>query len=54
VLPGNGIENLAPANALNKSRTPLPRQYDESFCRSAPPQFVISRVSSRDYVAVSV
>jgi hypothetical protein len=53
VLPGNGIENLAPANALNKSRTPLPRQYGESFRRS-PPQFVISRLPFPDYVAVSV
>jgi hypothetical protein len=40
---------------LNKSRTPLPRQYDETVRRSArPEEFVISRVSLRDYVPVPV
>jgi hypothetical protein len=52
--PGQRNKNLAPANILNKSRTALPRQYGESFRRGAPPQFVISRMPSRDYVAVSV
>jgi hypothetical protein len=35
--PGNLPNNLASANILNKSRTPLPRQYDETYRRSAAP-----------------
>jgi hypothetical protein len=55
MLPATNRKIWRPANVLNKSRTPLPRQYGESFRRSAPlAQFVISRMPSRDYVAVSV
>jgi hypothetical protein len=62
VLVENLVIILAPSNlseflhraALNKSRTPLPRQYDEHFAAARPEQFVISRFASRDYLAVSV
>jgi hypothetical protein len=47
-------KNLAPANVLNKSRTPLRRQYGDCLGRGAPPQFVISRMPSPDYVVLSV
>jgi hypothetical protein len=53
LAPGNLSEFLRRA-ALNKSRTPLPRQYDEHFAAARPEQFVISRFASRDYLAVSV
>jgi hypothetical protein len=47
-------KNLATANALNKSRTSSRSQYGDSIGRGAPPQFVISRMRSPDYVALSV
>src|SRR5664279_1331802 len=36
--PGSLTNKFGTANISNKSRTPLPRQYDEAYRRSAPPR----------------
>jgi hypothetical protein len=58
MLPATGPKKFGvPTDLLNKSRTPLLRQYDESlatFFAIAPEDFVISRTPLRDYVPVPV